>query len=442
MKTKIEKLPKSEMEIEIEIPVEELDIFIERVFADFSKNLKIDGFREGKIPKEVIKREIGEDKIFREAGNIAIKEKYLQVISENKIEAVSPPEIKILKLAPGNPLIFKARFPVLPEVNLPDYKKVASSCKKREIQVREEEIEGTLLQLQKSRAKFSQVERAAKVGDFVEIEFSSSQIEMGNPQKDGFLLGQGNLIPGFEKKLEGMKTGEEKDFSLTSISKHFQPPTTFQEEGFSQGNSTKSGGGLAGKTVNFKVKMKSVKKMELPEITDQFIKSLGQFEDLSSLKQNIREGLKSEKGISERQRMRAEVLERINKEINLEIPDVLIEAERNRQLDMLKKYIASQLKISFEEYLKRVQKSEADVKNSFQAEERIKNFLILREISKAENIEVSEEEVKTEINKTLRKFPDIEKAKKELDLGKLKSYYEEEIRNEKVLKLLESLIQK
>lgn len=419
MKTKIEKLSKSEMEIEIEISPEELQVFIDKAYRNLGQALKIQGFRQGKAPKEIIEKEIGKDKIFKEAGENAVKEKYLQAILENKIEPISSPEIRILKLAPGNPLVFKARFSVLPNVKLPDYRKIASTCSKGEIQVKEEEIEQALSEIQKSRAKFSQISRPAQIGDFVEIEFSSPQLQMNQSQKDGFLLGKGHLIPGFEEKLEGMKAGEEKSFSLKFPDKHFQQ-------------------NLVNREVHFKVKMESVKKMELPEINDQFAKSLGNFENVSSLKQSVHKGLKLEKENGEKQKMRDKILKKINNEINFEIPEVLIEAEKDRQLKELKNHIASQLKISFEEYLQKVNKSEKELRDSFQVKERIQNFLILKEISKAENIEVRDEEVTAGINKILKQYPDKEKAEKNLDLVKLKSYYEEAIRNEKTLAKLES----
>jgi len=436
MKCKIEKLPRSEMEIEIEVSSEEFQTFVEKATNDLGKNVKIDGFREGKVPKDMVEQKIGKDRIFREAGDQAIKAQYLQAISENKLEPISPPEIKILKMpapyqtrsgagAPGNPLIFKAHFPVLPKIHLPDLKKISSTLKKREAKVSEEEIEKALLQLQKSRAKFSQVSRAAQKGDFVEIEFNSSQVEMGKKQKDGFLLGQAHLIPGFEEKLEGMKAGEEKDFSLQFPERHFQK-------------------NLASKETHFHVRMESVQKMELPELNDQFAKSLGDFENLNFLKQKIKEGLRSEKETLERQRIRQETLNQIAEKISWDIPDVLFQAEKNRIIEDLKSKVASQLKINFAEYLAKMNTSEKDLRDSFQgeAERKIKNSLILREISKVENIAVGEEEVLAEVNQFLKNYPDIKKAEKEFDLAKLKDYYKETLRNEKAFQLLENLMQK
>ena len=133
METSIKKLPKSQIEILVRVPVEEFNNFIERATLDLGKELEIKGFRKGMAPKEIAEREISPGRILEEAANQAIKENYLKAISENKIEAIFKPEIEILKLAPGNPFEFKAKISVLPEVKLPDYKQIASQVKKREV---------------------------------------------------------------------------------------------------------------------------------------------------------------------------------------------------------------------------------------------------------------------------------------------------------------------
>jgi len=272
-----------------------------------------------------------------------------------------------------------------------------------------------------SRAKFSQIERAAQKGDFIELEYSSPQIENGKIQKDGFFLGQGYLIPGFEEKLEGMVAGEEKSFSLRF------PETHSQEN-------------LAGKEINFKTKMLSVQKVELPQIDDQFAKSLGNFENLNSLKENITKGLKMEKEIKESQRIRQEILDKIAEKISWEIPEILIETEKNRMLEDLKINVRQKLQISFEEYFKKINKSEKEILESFQqdAEKMVKSPLILKEIAKKENIEAKEDEIKEKVNQALGSYPDPEKAQKEVDPERLKLYIEERIKNEKTLQFLES----
>jgi len=418
MKTVIKKLPKSQLEILFEISADEFQKFIDKAILELGKDIEIEGFRKGKVPKEILEKEIPREKIFNKAIEIAVRENYLKTIFENKIEPISKPEIEILPSKEG--LIFKAIFSILPEVILPDYEKIASGVKRKEILVEEKEIDQTLNWLQKSRAKFIFENRPAKKGDFVEIEFQSPQVENNLKRKDNFILGQGHYVLGFEENLEGMAPGQEKDFSLKFPDDYFQK-------------------NLAGNLVDFKVKMVSVQKMELPEINDEFAKNLGKFENLIGLKKSIKEGIKMEKENQESQRIRGEILEKIGAETKIEIPEILIESEKKRMLEDLKNFVTEKFKISFEDYLKEVKKTEKEILENFakEAEKKVKIALILREISKREKIEVSEEEVKFAINDFFKNYP-VEKTK-ELDLDQLKSYYEEVIRNEKVLQFLEGL---
>ena len=330
---------------------------------------------------------------------------------------------------------------ILIQINLPDYKKITSQVKKREVLVSEKEIEESLSWLQKSRAKFSSKTGPSQEGDFVEIEYSSPQLEMGKVFKDALILGQGHFLQDFEKNLEGMSFGEEKEFS-------FQFPEN--NPALSQ-----KGSGLAGKKVDFKIEMKSVQKVELPEINDQFAQNLGRFENLMALKQSLKEGLNLEKEKEETQRVRQEILERISQNTTFDIPEILIELEKNRILEDLKKIVLQNLQISFENYLTKINKSEKELLDSLsdQAQKRVKNTLILKEIGKREKIEVSEEEVKNEINKILKNHPSTKIAEKELDpvrnkflngvdLEKLKEYTKEVLFNEKTFQFLTSLTQK
>lgn len=420
MKTSIKKLPDSKIEILIEIPADDFDRYYKRVILDLGKNAEIKGFRPGHVPPDILEKEIGQAKILSQAAEEAIKEKYSQAVIDNNLEVIGKPEIEILKLALKNPLIFKAKTAVLPEVELTDYKKIAGSVKKQENPVKEKEIEEAIKWLQKSRAKLSVLNREAQKEDFIEIEYQSPQIEKGEKKKDTFILGQGHFIPGFEENLEGMKAGEEKEVSLT------------MPENFSIKD-------LAGQEVKFKIKMASVFKMELPEINDDFAKSLGKFQDLNSLKKNTREGLKIQKEREAKEKLRGEILEKIINSMKWNIPEVLIEAERDRIFANFKQSFSQNPQISFDDYLAKTKKSEAEIKKSFSepAQRNIKTFLVLREITKKEKIKVSDEETNQEINKILKNYPDFKKTEKGLDLERLKGYTKERITNEKTFQLLE-----
>jgi len=382
MKTSVKKLPQSQIELEIEVPAEELDRFIEKACFNLGKNLEVKGFRKGKVPKEFIEKEIGKEKILIEAANLAVEENYRKAVLENKVEAIFQPKIEVKKLAPGNPFVFSAKTTVLPEVSLPDYKKIASKVERKEISVEDKEIEPALKWLQKSHAKFTAKNQSAQKGDFVEIEYSSPQIGQ-EVQKDAFVLGEGHFLPGFEEKIIGMKSGEEKE--NIALNKD-------------------------GKEIVLKAKVISVQNVELSEINDEFAKSLGKFDDLAALKKNIKQDLILEKEQAEKQRARQEILERIGEKTKVEIPDILIENEQKQMLENLKKMVSEKLKISFQDYLGKLGKTEKQVSDSFllESQKKVRNYLILREIGKKE---LDSEEIKkytTETEKIEKTFQSLE----------------------------------
>lgn len=426
MKSEVKKLSKSEIELEIEISKEEFTAFIDKATDKAGQDLEIEGFRKGKAPKGIIKEKVGQENILIGAADLAIKENYTKAVLENKIEPISQPEVSIIKLAPDNPLIFKAKTTILPEIELPDYRKIAKGVKKKEVSVSEEEISNALKWLQKSRAKLTLKNGPAQKGDFIEIEYWSLQIkEMGEKEKkkDGFILGEGHFIPGFEDKLIGLEAKEEeKEFSLTL-------PENYGLKD------------LAGKKVDFKVKVKSVQKMELPEINDQFVKDLGKFDNLEALKKNIRQGLTLEKEQAEVEKARNEILEKISEASKIEIPEILIKREQEAMMENFKQEVSGKLNISLKDYLEKINKTEQEIFDSFlnEAQKRVKSFLILRAIGDKEKIEVPEDEVRERANEILKHHPTPEQAAKDIDFDRIKEYSKGLVKNEKIFKLLEGL---
>jgi len=447
MKTNIKKLPKSQLEIEFEVSTEEFKKHVDHALLRLQEHIKIDGFRPGQVPLKIVEERAGKENLLMEAGDLAVKESYSKFVTENKLEPIGEPEVQILKIAGGNPFLFKVKITILPEVELPDYKKIVSQIKKKEIFVNQEEIDDALNYIRKSRAKFSQLDRPAQEKDFVEIEYESPRLketqgENSKKIKDEFILGEGKLISGFESNLVGMKAGEEKEFSLT----------------FPQNSLRKD---LAGQKVDFKVKMIAVQKVELPEINDEFARGLGKFDNIESLKGNIKEGIIIEKEMQEKQRQRNEMLEKITQKSKIEIPEVLINLEKERLFKDFQQKInqsfstkggsppkadaslehASGGKTFFQEYLASIRQDEQSLRDSFlkEAEKKVKNFLILKEIGKKENILVNENEVEEETSKTIKNYP-VDFAKK-IDIDGLKEYIKGVIYNEKVFEKLESFVE-
>lgn len=419
MKKFIKKLPGSRMELRIEIEADEFKRFYEKAIFSFGKDLQLPGFRKGKIPPKFIEEKIGSEKILKKAAEDTIKENYFKAISESKIEVLGRPKIEISKLSLGDSFEFKAKFSVFPEIILPDYKKIASSQKRSKISVSEKEIEETLSWLRYSRAKFSPKNLPAEKGDFIEIEYSCPKIEAGRKIRDRFFLGKGGFVSGFEEKLEGIKPNEERFFSLKFPEDYFQK-------------------NLAGREVKFKAKAISIQTVKMPELTDEFAKSLGKFEDLKSLRKSIFEGIKMEKEREESKRIRKEILEKIANLCQFEIPEILIEEEKKRYLEDLKLRVPKIFNMSFEDYLNSIKKTEKEIKDSYHstAKEKLKKSLILREIKKREKIEAKEDEIKGAINRMISNLSP--EQMKRLDFELLKEYTKEAIEEEKVLNFLES----
>jgi len=366
--TKIKKLSPSRLEIYFKVSAEELAQYIEKT------------------------------KTLGEASTKLINDAYLDYIKKENIEPISSARTEIIKIVPGVPAEFKVMADILPLITLPDYQTIVEGLEKKEVSVSRKQVEETLSALQKTRAKFTDLDRPSEKGDFIHIEYSSSLGPDKRSKRDEFILGQGKLIPGFEDQLCGMKAGQEKEFDLV------YPNPYFITE-------------MAGQKAHFKTKMDKVQRIDNPPLDDDFAKQFGDFETIIQLKKQLEENLKEEFRRQEEDRWRKEISEKISAQIKTEIPSTLIEAEETRLLSNLKQNVKEQLKIDFSDYLKQIKQTEEQVNQSFsvQAEDNVKRFLFLREIGKKEEIQVPEEEVQERSKQILSELSpeQIEKVEKQ-----------------------------
>ena len=418
MEVKQKKLPKSQIELEFELTPEEFKEHMEHAVEHLKGHVKVDGFRQGKAPNKMVEEKLKPEALLMEAGDHAVQHTYVDYIKSSKLEPVGNPEVSIVKIALGNPFIFKAVITVLPVVELPDYKEIAKAVKGKEITVTEDEIQDSIKYLQKTRAKFTLKSDAAELKDYVEIKYQSKDIENNKEIEDKFILGEGGFMKGFEDGIVGMKAGEEKEVNVK----------------FSADMPRKD---LAGKESTFKIKMISVQKMELPEMNDEFAKQLGAFDSMTTLKVSMKEGITVEKTEQEKQRVRGEILEKIAEKAKFEMPEAMVEYEKDRLLQDLKMKVSQNIKISFEEYLASVKQTEDQIKQTYhkEAEKRLRGFLVLRELGKGEKIEVSDEEVEAEITKSVQNYSKDQLEK--IDISELKEYTKGVIHNEKIFQILE-----
>jgi len=424
MEVKINDQSKNKKEISVTLSPKKIEEYGDKAAEVISFENSIDGFRPGKAPKQVVEEKFGKDRVWQEACYQAFKETYSQVIEEKGFFVISPPEVQTEKIETGKPFSYKIIATTFPEINLPDYKEIAKEIagEKKKVALDKKEVDEALKIIQKSRAKTAAVSRGSQKGDEITVDFQGSidgvEQEGLKAEKITVIPGEKRFIEGFEDQLIGLREGDSKDFSLEMD----LSPQPGEERGK--------------KKVDFSVKVSSVKERDLPELNDEFAKSLGNFSGLEDLSNKIGENIKAEKERKEKERIRVKIIETIGEKSSADIPEVMIEKELDNMVAEFKEQI-SQSGLSFEDYLKKSGKSEEEIRKDWKerARKRILTSLVLQEIAKREKIEVSDQEVENEANAYLNRF----KGPKEQLPGpeKLKLYIKDVIQNEKVFKFLE-----
>jgi len=426
----IKKIAKSRIEIDLAVEWQEWEKYIIPAVAEISAEFKFPGFRPGKAPRSLVEQKVGKKIILNRAAEKAINKSYTDFITKEKIAHLGNPKIEIDKISEKETLKFKVIVAVMPKIKVKnDYKeeikKINSEYQKKTVAVNEDEIMLELERIANSRAKLITVRRTAVKNDSVEIDFVVSvdgkPIENGTSKNHLLVLGKGVFIPGFEEKLIGMREGEEKEFELAF------PADYHKKE-------------LAGKKATFQVKMNLVQERQVPEINDEFAISLGKFKNINELKKNIQEGLEQENKHKIKEERQIKYLDEIVKNIEEELPDVLIEDELNRMVQEFEGQIQA-TGMTLDNYLENLKKNKAELLKSWepQAEKRVKSALGLKEIFKEEKIKIETEEVEAEMNKTLQYYKNVKDFEKNVDMQRLYSYVKGTLENDKVFEMLEKL---
>ncbi len=427
---KIENLPKSEIKITFKVPSGKFDGFLDKAANELSKEVKIDGFRSGKIPREVIERTVGKDKVLQDGAERTIKKIYVNAILDNKIEAVGEPKIDITKIAQGNDFEFTAFVGVLPKVKLKDWKNDVEKFNKKfkgdDVKINEKEVDREISFLATQRAKIVTVNREAKDKDQVEVDFEVHKdnvpLENGTAKKQQMVIGEGRFIPGFEEKLIGMKAGDEKEFSLT----------------FPKEYHTKH---LAGQTAKFKTKVNLVQKRQIPEINNEFAKSIGKFKSLDELKGNIRKGIEHERKHKLEDQQKNKIIDAIVQKNEFEVPKVLTTREIETMMTELEQDL-KRMNLSKEKYFEQTRTTEQKFKEPWENKEavqRVRAALVLRQIAKDNKISPDTKEVEERANQVLQHYEALGDVKKKIDVARLFEATRGNLTNEKVFKYLMKL---
>lgn len=423
MQSNLKKLNNSQVKATVELDHKDLERYLSKAESILGSNLEIKGFRKGKAPRDLLKKHLDQDHARSLALEIAIEESLSDFIKDSSLDVFDTSQLLIEKNDPVQ-LKYSVLLDLFPEVVLVDLEKV--KVKRRDVNVGEKEVENALETIKNSKSNFigKDDSETAEEGDRVEIDFEVSEngqiIEGGVSKSHPLIIGGQSFIAGFEERLVGMKKGEEKSFFLTA------------PEGYFHKN-------IAGKNLNFKVKMNDIKKVVRPEIDDNFARSLGRFAGLAELRESIREGLAQEKKVKESHRTRLEILDNIIDRSKIEVPQSLVAKQLDTMVSDFDRALHEKgLELGL--YLARLGKTQEELRKDWtkDAEKQVKISLILRKLTKEINIEASQEEVQALAGQVIQSAMAGETGQADIDPAKIKEDIASKIVNEKTLEYIEA----
>ncbi len=376
--TKTTELGDSRVRVEVEVPSEALEQQLKSAAAELGREMRVPGFRSGKVPADVVLRQVGREAVMDEAVRRGLPAWYEEALSDAGITTVGDPDLDLTDLPDkGSPLAFTIEVGVVPPARLGDY--LGLEVGRRESRVDPDEVQTELERMRDSLASLETVDRAAAGGDFVVMDFSGSvageEFEGGTGRGQVVELGSGRLVPGFEEQLEGASAGEAREIEVTF-------PDDYPAEN------------LAGKDASFSVEVKEVKEKKLPELDDDFAVEAGGYDSLDELRGEVEQriGEADERAIEGE--FREAAVDAAVAAARVEIPPELVHAKAHEMWHRTSRRFAAQ-GLDPARYLEMTGKTEEEVvkESEPEAEVALKREAVLAAIVDAENIEVADEEV-------------------------------------------------
>ncbi|TAN68600.1 trigger factor [Paraclostridium sordellii 8483] len=387
---KAELLKKEGNQVTFKITVDN-DKFEGAVTKAYNKNkgkFNIPGFRKGKAPKQIIESQYGKGVFYNDAIDMLFPEIYPKALDELDIDPIARPDLDIEEISKDNGLVMVVNVEVKPEVNLGEYKGIEIA--KPDYTVNEDEVNLRLEEMRNKASRLVDVERAIENGDNTVIDFEGFvdgvAFEGGKGEDYSLVIGSNTFIPGFEEQLVGKNKGEEVEVNV-------EFPAEYHAEN------------LAGKPATFKVTVKNVQKKELPELNDEFAADTTEFNTLEELKKDLKAKVEEEAKNRADAEMKNSLVEKVSEGTELEVPEAMVETQIDNMLMELNYQLQYQ-GLQLEQLLQMTGRTIEELRNEKREEatKLVKSSLILEAIAKAENVEVSEEEVNTEVEKMAKMY--------------------------------------
>ncbi|MFY9485761.1 MAG: trigger factor [Bacillota bacterium] len=406
MDVSVEKLEGNQVQMTVTVPPEDVDEAVKKAVRSIARGVNIPGFRKGKAPRRVLEMRFGKEAILAQALEDLIPDAYQRALDKSGIQAIDRPVVDELPdLVEGSPYTFKAKVQVLPEVELGDYRAVR--VQKESVEITDEQVRNVINSMRERFAELVSVDKPSlEKGDFADIDFEGSVegVESEGLSHKGVTLeiGSNSYIPGFEDQLVGMAVGEEREISVKF------PDDYHSSE-------------LAGKDARFKVKLNDIREKRLPELDDEFAKDVGNYESLDELRSAIKERLESEAAARAEREFEDKVTSEVADRCSVDIPKILVDRTVDRMMDQL----SIRLRYSgmtLEQYLQMREMTEQQLRDEFapEAEKQVKIDLVLDAVSRAEGIEVTDEDVDQKLSELAEQYS--------RSVDELKELYEKEDR--------------
>ena len=395
MSVQVENLEKNMAKLTIEVSAEDLEKALEAAYQKQKKQINIPGFRKGKVPRVMIEKMYGPGVFYEDAANSLMQLNYPSAIDESGIDIVSRPSVEVVQIEKGKPFIFTAEVAVRPEVTLGKYKGVTVT--KIDTTVSDEEVDAALEKERNNNARTITVtDRPVAEGDTAVIDFEGfvdgEAFEGGKGENHPLEIGSHTFIDNFEEQLIGKNAGDDVDVNVTF-------PEQYQ----------------AGKPALFQVKIHEIKTKELPELDDEFAQDVSEFDTLAEYRESLKKNLEEQKENEAKGTKEDEAIQKIIDKSKMEIPEAMIQTQCETMIDEFAQRIA-QSGLTMEQYLQFSGLTIDAMMEQVRPEalSRIQSSLVLEQIAKEENIEVSDEEVDAEIEKMAKSYG--------MEADKLKEY--------------------
>ena len=383
------KINTNRYELEVEVSAEKFEEALEKAYRREVKRITVPGFRKGKAPRAFIEKYYGDKVFYEDAINNLYPDALEEAVKEGNLDIIEDKiDLDIVEVG-KNGLIFKAAITVKPEVEIEGYKGI--EVKPKSTEVTDRDVEDAIKKVQERNSRLVTVEdREAQNGDIAVIDFEGFvdgvAFDGGKGENYSLELGAGHFIPGFEDQVVGHKTGEQFDVVVT-----------FPEDYHASD--------LAGKEAVFKINLHEIKVRELPELDDEFVKDVSEFDTLSEYKEDMKNKLVEMKEKQAKDDAEHQMLDKLVELVKAEIPEAMIENKIKEMINEFAYRLQSQ-GLDIESYIKYTGLDNDSFKNSFrpQAEHQVKVRLALEKIANLENVEVSEKELNDEYDKIAQQY--------------------------------------